>query len=419
MKKRPFDAYKIYLIMTAAEWLIFSLFITVDSVYRATNVTDDPLQLTLIFTVFTATILVFEIPTGVVADVYSRRLSVIIGFVLMGIGAIIEGVLPVFGWVLLAQVVWGIGFTFISGARDAWIADEIGQERVGKAYMRGTQISQITSLIAIPISTLLGVVALNVPIVLSGALFLLLALFLVIFMPEEGFHPHPREERESWHAMIGTFRDGIRLVRASTMLLAMFVISAVYGLSALGFDNLWTLNMLENVPFPLFWNLEPVVWFGVLNGIVSVLGLIGTEIVHRKIDISSQAVIVRTMMLLTGGTALCMMIFGLTGNFILAGTAYCLSLAFRTTSDPILKTWVNMNTETNVRATVISMEEQVFSLGELVGGPLIGIIGSTISLKVALFITGLVRAPVAVLFGRLVLLGKKSDIDKLKDTLEP
>jgi DHA3 family tetracycline resistance protein-like MFS transporter len=68
---------------------------------------------------------------------------------------------------------------------------------------------------------------------------------------------------------------------------------------------------------------------------------------------------------------------------------------------------------------VISMEEQVFSLGELVGGPLIGVIGSTISLKLALFITGLVRVPVAVLFGRLVLLGKKSEIDKSKDMPEP
>lgn len=408
MKRRPFDAYKIYLIMTAAEWLIFSLFSTVDYVYRATYVSNDPFQLTLIFTVFTITILVFEIPTGIVADVFSRRLSVVIGFVLMGIGAVIEGVLPVFGWVLLAQVVWGIGFTFISGARDAWIADEIGQERVGKAYVRSTQISQVATLLAIPISTALGAVALRAPIILSGVLFFLLALFLAGLMPEEGFRPDPDKERESWRAMIGTFRDGIRLVRGSTMLAAIFVISAVYGLSALGFDNLWTLNMLENVPFPALWNLQPVVWFGVLNGVVSVLGLVGTEIVHRRMDVNRQSVIVRTMMLLTGGTALCMIVFGLTRNFLLAGTVYCLSLTFRTTSDPILKTWVNLNTESNVRATVMSMEEQVFSLGEMVGGPLIGAIGSTISLPAALVTTGLVRVPVAVLFGRLVLLGKKA-----------
>ncbi|MBN1316781.1 MAG: MFS transporter [Anaerolineales bacterium] len=409
MKRRPFDAFSIYLIMVTIEGFIYSLYATVDYVYRATFVTDDPFQLALISTVFPVIIMLFEIPTGIVADVFSRRLSVIIGFVLMGFGAFIEGILPVFEWVLLAQVVWGIGYTFISGALDAWIADEVGQERVGKAYMRSAQISQIAYLVAIPISTTLGAIALQIPIILSGAVLVLLSVFLIVFMPEEGFRRNPLEKRESWRVMINTFRDGVRLVRGRPMLVAILVISAVYGLSSLGFDNLWTLNMLENVPFPARWDLEPVVWFGILNGIVSVLGLLGTEIVRRRTDVNSQTVIVRALMFLTGGTALCMMIFGLTRNFFLAATAFCFSHTFRTTSDPILKTWINLNAESNVRATVLSMDSQFNSLGKMVGGPLIGAIGSTISLQVALFLTGLVRVPVTILFSRLVVLGKKSD----------
>ena len=404
--------------MTGADSLIFSLFYTVVYVYLATYVTDDPFQLVLIWTVFTATTLLFEIPTGVVADVYSRRLSVIIGFAMIGIGTIVEGVFQIFELVLLAQVVWGVGFTFISGASDAWIADEIGEERVGHAYMRGSQVGQVAFLIGIPISTALGTIALNIPIILAGMLFLLLAVFLVLVMPEEGFQRSAQEERESWRTMFNTFRESVRLLRDRTVLIAILLISAVYGLSSSGFDNLWTVNMLENLTFPAIGNFEPVIWFGLLNAVVIIMGLVGTEIVRRKVDIGSQAVIVRTLMFLTSATAICMVIFGFTGNFWLAVTVYCLSIALRMTSDPILRMWINQNIESNVRATVLSMDSQVNSLGQVIGGSTIGAIGTAISLQVALITSGLARVPVAILFARLVLQGKRKREEAIRQRIE-
>lgn len=406
MKKTKLNAYPVYLIMVGADWLIFSLFETVVFVYLATYVTNDPFQLVLIWTVFTATTLLFEIPTGVIADVYSRRLSVIIGYALTGIGAIIEGVFPTFALVLFAQVVWGIGFTFISGAQDAWIADEIGEKRVSQAYMRGSQVGQIAFLIGIPISTALGTIALNIPIILAGILFLLLAVFLRLVMPEEGFQRSSQEERESWETMFSTFKESVRLVRGRTVLIAILIISVVYGLSSSGFDNLWTVYMLEDLSFPAIGSFEPIVWFGLINAVVTILGLLGTEFVRRKVDINSQRVIIRTLMFLTSVTAICMVIFGLAGNFWLAVTVYCLSLIFRTISDPILRTWINQNIESNVRATVMSMDSQANSLGQMIGGSTIGAIGTVISLPVALVTTGLARIPVAILFARLVLQGK-------------
>jgi DHA3 family tetracycline resistance protein-like MFS transporter len=407
MKRSPRNAFTVFLIITGADWLIFSLFSTVVYVYLATYVTTDPFQLTLIWTVFTTTTLLFEIPTGVVADVYSRRLSVIIGFAMIGVGALIEGVFQIFELVLLAQVVWGIGFTFQSGALDAWIADEIGEERVGHAYMRASQVGQVAFLIGIPISTALGTIALNLPIILAGMLFLLLAVFLIFVMPEEGFQRSPQEESKSWRTMLMTFRDSVRLVRGRTVLIVILLISAVYGLSSSGFDNLWTVNMLENHTFPAIGNLEPVIWFGLINAIVTILGLVGTEIARRKVDLNSQAAISRTLMFLTGLTAICMVIFGLTGNFWLAATVYCLSITLRVTSDPIFRTWINKNTESHVRATVLSMDSQVNSLGQMIGGSTIGAIGTAVSLPIALVITGLARVPVALLFARLVLQSKK------------
>src|SRR6476469_9881087 len=97
-----------------------STIFTLAAVYRLQTVGLDPLQLVLVGTVLEASCFVFEIPTGVVADTFSRRLSVIIGVVLLGGGELIEGAIPAFAAVLLAQVVAGLGYTFLSGATEAW-----------------------------------------------------------------------------------------------------------------------------------------------------------------------------------------------------------------------------------------------------------------------------------------------------------
>jgi len=409
MKKPRLNAYTIYLIMTGADWLVYGLYSTVVYVYLATYVTDDPFQLVFIWTVFTATTLLFEIPTGLVADVYSRRLSVIIGYVMMGIGAIIQGIFQLYALFLIAQVVWGVGFTFISGAQDAWIADEIGEERVVHAFMRGSQVGQIAFLIAIPISTALGTIKLTIPIILAGILYLILVVFLILVMPEEGFQRSSQEDRQSWQTVVGTFEESVRLVRGRAVLITILIISAVYGLSSSGFDNLWTMFMLDNLTFPAWGNFEPVIWFGLLNTIVTIVGLVGTEIVQRKVDLTSQAVVIRTLFFLTCLTAICMIIFGITRNFWLSGMVYCLSITFRIISDPIFRTWINQNIESNVRATVMSMDSQATSLGQIIGGPIIGAIGTTISLSAALITTGLARVPVAILYARLMLRGKAGD----------
>ena len=96
-----------------------------------------PFELLLVGTVLEGSIFLFEIPTGVVADVRSRRMSIIIGLILIGTGFAFEGAIPLFATVLIAQVIWGVGYTFISGAREAWIADELDdEEQTGRIYLR-------------------------------------------------------------------------------------------------------------------------------------------------------------------------------------------------------------------------------------------------------------------------------------------
>jgi len=386
-----------------ADKLTGSLFGTVQMVYFATRVTSDPFSLVLIWTVFQISVLLFEIPTGVIADVYSRRLSVILGFLVTSLGSLFVGAWQTYSTVLVGMVILGIGDALLSGALDAWIADEIGDERVGPVYMRGSQVAQIAILAGIPIGTALGTVALNVPILLTGALYLLLALFLTRVMPEHGFQPIPREKRRSWHTMFSTFKEGIQLVRGRSVLLTILGISAIAGLASAGFEGLWTANMLANVAFPTIGNFEPIVWFGGINAAVSIMSLIGIEFFRRKVDVASQALIVQALMIAASLSTMCMIAFGLVGDFWLAAVTYSLSYSLRIASSPLFKAWINQNVESNVRATVLSVDNQINYLGRIAGGPIIGTIGSATSLRAALVSAGLLRVPVTVLLARSVL----------------
>lgn len=100
----------------------------------------------------------------------------------MGCGFALEDVIPEFIAVLAAQAVWGVGYTFISGALEASIADEAPDRDLGRVYLRGEQADYIGSFIGLPASVLLGLVALNLPLIIGGALTIALGLALVLTM---------------------------------------------------------------------------------------------------------------------------------------------------------------------------------------------------------------------------------------------
>src|SRR5688500_12210971 len=78
---------------------------------------------------FTAGMVVFEIPTGIVADLRGRRTSFMLGAGVIAVGTLayvlmwwLEG--PFWAWALVS-VLLGLGFTFFSGATEAWLVDAL------------------------------------------------------------------------------------------------------------------------------------------------------------------------------------------------------------------------------------------------------------------------------------------------------
>src|SRR5882757_7761867 len=78
-------------------WSFLSaLAFTLSMVYFVRDIGLSPLQMVLVGTTLEVACFAFEIPTGIVADLYSRRLSLIIGFTLIGAGLLLQGLAPAF-----------------------------------------------------------------------------------------------------------------------------------------------------------------------------------------------------------------------------------------------------------------------------------------------------------------------------------
>ena len=232
------DASKVYLFIEFTASAFFSMMFVSMSLYEATVAGLSPMQLVLVGTALEVSAFVFEIPTGVVADAYSRRLSIIIGYLLMGAGFLVEGLFPAFLPILLAQVIWGLGYTFTSGATQAWITDEIGEEPANKLFLRATQVGLTASLFGMGAAALIGGSNVALPILVGAIGVILIGVTLIFIMPETGFHPTPREDRNNWQHMGHTFNQGMKVVRSQPRLMNIVGVGLFFGLYSEGFDRL-------------------------------------------------------------------------------------------------------------------------------------------------------------------------------------
>jgi len=398
--QKKLGAVPVYLLLIGGGSFFSTLVFTVNLIYQVQIAHLNPLQLVLVGTILEGTAFLFEVPTGIVADVYSRRLSIIIGAFLLGIGLALQGVVPRFGVILLAQVIWGIGSTFTSGATEAWLTDEIGVERANPLFLRASQFELIGSIIAVAIATAIGNFSLRAPILIGGGLYLVMGVVLLVVMPEHGFTPTPRAERTTWQVMGGQLKSSVALVRRSHVLLTIFGIMAFSGAASESYDRLSTDHFLTNFAFPTFDGWKPVVWLGIVS-IIGRLVNIGTfEVVRRRLDTNSHRAVARALTISTALLVVCYLGFALAGNLALAAIASTGVWMFRRINNPLQTAWINQHVDSGVRATVISISNQADAIGQIAGGPVVGYVGVLASVRTALVVGGSILTPALLLYAQ-------------------
>jgi DHA3 family tetracycline resistance protein-like MFS transporter len=359
-----------------------------------------PLQLILMGTAMEATVFLCEVPTGVVADTYSRRLSLIIGFVGMGIAVVGVGAAST-AWVVIALwALWGLSYTFTSGAFQAWITDEVGVENVGSIFLRGTRVAFAGGLIGLGVSVAIGAVSLRAAVIFGGVIEIACGLVCIFLMPETGFRRQPRSaRRRALRELSRTAASGFRFVRGQRLVLLLVATELFAGFGAEAFDRLPEAHVIRDVGVPGATN--PLFWFAPIPAVAMVFGYFAIAPMIRRVDRGGTPSVARMLVLFTSATIATQLAFAFGVSFAFVMTMWLAAVLTRSLVSPLYDTWLNSQiTDSSVRATVFSISGQANAIGQATGGPVVGGIGNAVGIPAALATGALTLLPAVGLYVR-------------------
>ena len=342
----------VYIGFRAAWSLLWALAFTLSMIFQVQVAGLSPLELVLVGTVLEATCFLAEIPTGVVADLHSRKRSVLIGLVLIGLGVLLYA-WPAFWPILAAQVVWGVGYTFVSGAAEAWVTDEVGPDAVQPVLTRAHQWGLGCDIAGI---LLAGVVAfgtgsLQAPLVAGGIGFLLLAGVLAVLMQERNFTPVEPREVGNWAHVAEIARTAAVAARRPGLVRTLLLIGLLAGLTSEVFDRLWVDRIARDFPLPdVFGENSLAVWFTGFALVASLVGLAASLLANRWLQAAVTAEHPRALLAVLAGLSVAgVVVFALAGNLWLALGGRWLREASDSVAAPVRTAWLNRNVGARAR----------------------------------------------------------------------
>ena len=341
---------------------------------------------------FTAGMVVFEIPTGIVADLRGRRTSFMLGAAVIAVGTLAyvlmwwsEG--PFWAWALVS-VLLGLGFTFFSGATEAWLVDALTDAgytgQLDTVFGRGQAVSGVAMLGG---SVLGGVIAqatnLGVPFLLRFVLLLVTVVVAGIFMHDRGFTPasgkRPGPEMQRLLRDSLTHGLGQRPVRW-VMLTSPFI----------GGVGIYAFYAMQPYLLELYGDPDAYGLAGLAAAIVAGSQIVGGLLAPRL----RQVFRLRTSMLLaaTALTVLALLGVGLADHLaVVIGLLVVWGLG-AAAATPVRQAYLNALIPSKQRATVLSFDSLLSSTGGVVVQPVFGRVADVSSYGLTFVLSAAVQA---------------------------
>ena len=321
---------------------------------------------------FTAGMMVFEIPTGVVADTWGRRISYLLGTITLAAATFLYYLLwvmeaPFWEWAVVSMLL-GLGFTFFSGAVEAWLVDALhypeydgGLESV---LGRGQMIGGIAMLGG---SVAGGVIAqatsLGVPFLLRVGVLLVMFGVAWRLMHDVGFTPVPREStlKATKAVFDASIEYGLKSPPVRWMMLAAPFTSGV---------GIYTFYALQPYLLELYGDPNAYSIAGLVAAIVAgaqILGGIAAPRVRRLFARRTSALLV-TSALGVGALAL----IGLIESFVAVLVLIVIWGLLFAAASPIRQAYMNGMIPSRQRATILSFDSLMSSTGGVWAQPVLG-----------------------------------------------
>jgi len=335
-------------------------------------------QITIVFILHRIARLIFEVPTGVVADVYGRKFSTLLGIALSNLAWIGMAFAPGFDAILILYFIQGAFFTLVTGAEEAWAYDWLKHNKSENLYIKFNARAGITSSSGYVIAPIIGgflakIIPLSSIILISG-LSNLLVTSLRVPIKDEHFVRGPHVKRSDfWSTLI----TGINFVRKTPLYLYLILA----GTSASILYAVW--DVIEQ---PFLFDIG--VSYESIGFVISAMALTGilAPIISLKME-NKLSNIDNILLFNSLGFVLFILIYFIRNNSMyLVITTLILAWLIDNVSEPFFLTEMNKLTPSKVRATVGSVRNMFYSTAHLIGFGLVGIISEAFGVAAPILI---------------------------------
>ena len=321
---------------------------------------------------FTAGMVLFEVPTGIVADTVGRRASYLLGTITLAASTLLYVLLwqmgaPFWQWAVVSVLI-GLGFTFFSGAVEAWLVDALTatgfQGELETVFGRGQIVSGAAMLTgSVAGGFIAQLTSLGVPFVLRGAV--LVVMFAVAFrlMHDVGFAPEKggRPITEMRKIASASIEFGWRVPAVKWLMVESLFTGGV------GFYAFYALQpyLLE-----LYGDPEAYTIAGLVAAIVAgsqILGGVAAPWIRRRFQRRTSALIAMaaTSTLTLALIGVIESLWPVIGLIVIWGLLFAASM-------PIRQTYLNGLIPSRQRATILSFDSLTSSVGGVWSQPVLG-----------------------------------------------
>ena len=320
---------------TQAKWVVLTVRLVDD-------LRLEPHELALLGTALELSVLAGEIPTGVVADVISRRLSIILSFLIMGPAMALAGIFESFWLIALTQIGWGLGWTLQSGADVAWLTDEIDdRERVDRLLVRRAKVEVVAHAAGVPLGIALATLTTrSTAIVVASMLMFAWGLVLIVIMPERNFHRTPGTATAEFRRVLGI---GGRMTLRTPSLRILAIATLIAGFASEVLDRLDVARLVE-VGIPD--DIDEVLLVGIAMFARALVGIGVVRMVERRmLDVAAA----RLLLALYTAAALCIAVAAGVSVLGIVVVALVLQAGIRSGDDALIAIIANDHDESDAR----------------------------------------------------------------------
>ena len=361
---------------------------------------------------FTIGNVLFEIPTGVVADTYGRRLSFLLSTVVLGITTLAYVGASHFNLGVvefcIISVFIGLGFTFYSGAVEAWLVDALGQTgfkgSLDQVFARGGMVSSGATLVGTTSGGLLGQLDLSIPFLVRSAALGVLFILAYKTMKDLGFKKRSIKLADTGRELRVIAKNSITYGwKQPTIRLLMLASAVQFGFMIWGFYA-WQPYFLQLLESNDIWIAGVV---AALVSLAMILGNIFVDRVTRMCGSRSTLLLGAAALQTLGAVGV-----GLADNFYLALASLLVTASTFGIIMPVRQAFIHSLIPSEQRATVVSFDSMVGNLGGTGGQASLGYLAQQKSYSAGYIVGGLCTVLAIPL---LVLVKKRNDGADNKD----